>query len=211
MAPVLTEHHEKVLCDCPHVHRGSIDVRTRRRHHRLAGMVDCPDEPPILVPQGRNQLNIIPNDGLPLGYGLKEPQINSPTSPEEAEDDNADNMQNSYDWPMDFDEGDDGRFSGVKRTQNPPDEKVGSDHGAEEDIEDPLRLLTINFSKESTFEYDSDGGDSLLSDDDLFEDMDDDIPDSIIEDEEESLRLLLQHLKELSGTSHWCFEAKIWQ
>ena len=62
-----------------------------------------------------------PNDGLPPGNGLKEPQINSPTSPEGTENNDADNMQDSYDWPMDLDGGDDGGFSGVEPTQNPPD------------------------------------------------------------------------------------------
>ena len=211
MPPVLTERDEKAICNCGRVHKGPVDIRTRRRHRRWDVIVDGPDEPPNLARQGQNQVNIIPNEGLPPGNGLAQPQITVPTIPQEAEDERAHSEQDFYDWPMDVDGGHDGGFPGVEPTQNTREEEVGSDEGDEEDIDDRLLSLTIDFGEESTFEDDSDGEDSLLSDDDLFDDMDDDIPDTMIEDEEESLRLLLQHLKELSGTSHWCFEAKTWQ
>jgi hypothetical protein len=196
MAPVRAAN-QHVHCDCPAFHKGSVSVRTRTRHRLAAGIIDRPDETLIPHRQGLIQHGIIPNDDLQPGSGFEQPEITMPSVSEEPELDDTLDFQDVF---MNVDARYDGDFSGHESTQNTHEEEAESQESEEEDTDDDFRGLYIDSCDESTFEDGSDGEEDLASDDSLSEDTDDDSLDGLMGGETGDIRLLLQHLKELSGT-----------
>ena len=170
-------------------------MRTRRQHHKEAGMIDHPDESPR---QSLFQLDSLHNDGFPPVNGSSRPQVTAPTIPEEADNDHAPPVDDFDGWPMDVEGGGDGGFPGDERAQTASEEEENSDESDREDVEDELQMLTIDSGEEFAFENEGDEE----SEDDEPEDLDDRMHDRIDEDEADSLRLRLLQLKELSGISH---------
>ena len=109
-----------------------------------------------------------------------------------------------FDDSMDIDgAGDDGILSD-KRTQTSSEDEEDSDESEDEDVEDTLRILTIDSGEEFAFE---DEGEEEPPLDEEFEGMEDGVQEPLDEDEDEDLRLLLQQLKELSGTNYLILKA----
>src|SRR5271169_3885982 len=193
----------KVHCDCPKFHIRPVSVRTRSRHRKEAGMIDHPNGS---VLQDQFQLDTTHNDGFPPANGSSRPQIATPTIPEEVDNDHAP-VHDFDDGFMDIDMEGDGGFLGDEHTQTASEDEGDSDESDEEDIEDALQVLTIDSGEEFAFEDE----DTEENADEGLEDLDDPMHDGTDEYEADSLRLLLLHLKELSGISHQSSKSNTWQ
>ena len=172
---------EKVYCDCPRYHTGLVSIRTRRRHYQEAGMINPPEDTTL---QSRD--------------GLLGPQITTTnTIPEETDNNHALPVYDFDDWSMDIEGEGDGGFFSNDRSQTTSEDEGDADESHEED-EDTLQKVIIESGEESTFSDEGWEG----TDDEEPEDLDDRMHDRTDDEDEDSLRLLLHQLKELSGISH---------
>ena len=105
---------------------------------------------------------------------------------------------------MDIDGEDDNGFFDDEYTQIISEEEGESNGGDEEDIEDLLQILTIDFGEESDFENE----DVEENEDEELDDLDNQISvhNRTNDDDADSIRLLLLQLKELSDINHQGFK-----